>query len=157
VFFVLLKVATPDQNVWVGRAFFNWTAVFNLFVPSVFWAFMTDVFTREQAKRLFGLISAAGTLGAMTGAGLTAFLVRYVPGMCLLFLSVLLLEVAVLAVRRVSRLSERMRVVGSVQSGDQVIGGSALAGVRQALSSPYLLGISGYMLLYAILNTFLYI
>ena len=157
VFFVLLKVATPEQNVWMGRAFFNWTAVFNLFVPSVFWAFMTDLFTPEQAKRLFGPISAAGTLGAMSGAALTAVLVQWVPGMYLLFLSVALLELAVLAVRRLSRLSSALTESGTRQGGEQVIGGSALAGVRQALSSPYLLGISGYMLLYTILSTFLYV
>ena len=74
VFFVLLRAASGVENIWVGRVFYVWTAVFNLFVPSVFWAFMTDIFTRDQAKRLFGIISAAGTLGAMTGSILTATL-----------------------------------------------------------------------------------
>src|SRR5688572_3885544 len=73
-FFFLLQGSSGEENIWVGRVFYVWTAVFNLFVPSVFWAFMSDLFTREQAKRLFGVISAAGTLGAMTGALLTATL-----------------------------------------------------------------------------------
>ena len=50
-------------NVWVGRVFFIWTSVFNLFVVSVFWAFMVDLFTTEQGKRLFGFIAAAATVG----------------------------------------------------------------------------------------------
>jgi len=74
--------------------------VFNLFVPSVFWAFMTDIFTRSQAKRLFGIISAGGTLGALTGSLLTATLAEHIPPVFLLFFSVALLELSVLAVRR---------------------------------------------------------
>ena len=85
VFFVLLRGATGAENIWLGRVFYVWTAVFNLFVPSVFWAFMTDIFTRDQAKRLFGIISAAGTLGAMTGSILTATLAQHIPPIYLLF------------------------------------------------------------------------
>jgi AAA family ATP:ADP antiporter len=58
VFFLLLLTSEGEQNIWVGRIFFIWAAVFNLFVVSVFWAFMTDVFTRSQGLRLFGFISA---------------------------------------------------------------------------------------------------
>ncbi|MBI2839324.1 MAG: hypothetical protein HYX75_13490 [Acidobacteria bacterium] len=50
-----------------GRAFFLWVSVFNLFVVTVFWGFMTDIFNTEQAKRLFGFIAVGGTLGAIVG------------------------------------------------------------------------------------------
>ena len=156
VFFVLLRAATGAENIWLGRVFYVWTAVFNLFVPSVFWAFMTDIFTRDQAKRLFGIISAAGTLGAMTGSMLTATLAQTIPPIYLLLVSAALIELSVLAVRRLSRHSERLRQVRAAGSQEQIIGGSVLAGIRNALSSPYLVGISGYMLMYTILSTVLY-
>ena len=60
IFLVLFRAATGDANVWVGRAFFIWTSVFNLFVVSVFWSFMVDVFTSEQGKRLFAFIARGG-------------------------------------------------------------------------------------------------
>jgi ATP:ADP antiporter, AAA family len=156
VFFLLLHGSAGSENIWVGRAFYVWTSVFNLFVPSVFWAFMTDVFTREQAKRLFGVISAAGTLGALTGAGLTATLVAFVPPVWILFVSIAFLEVVVLAVRSLSRLSESLRMARGKDSHERPIGGTTLAGIKHALSSPYLLGIGVYMLMYTVLNTFLY-
>jgi AAA family ATP:ADP antiporter len=156
VFFVLLRAAEGVENIWLGRVFYVWTAVFNLFVPSVFWAFMTDIFTREQAKRLFGIISAAGTLGAMSGSILTATLAQLVPPVYLLIASAALLELAVLAVRRLSRLSERLRAAGATPPQEQIIGGSIVAGIRNAVRSPYLLGISGYMLMFTILSTVLY-
>src|SRR5687768_15614450 len=61
LFLVLFHLADPAQNVWVGRAFFIWLSVFNLFVVSVFWATMVDVFDSEQGKRLFGLLAAGAT------------------------------------------------------------------------------------------------
>ena len=156
VFFFVLRGATGAENIWLGRVFYVWTAVFNLFVPSVFWAFMTDIFTRDQAKRLFGIISAAGTLGAMTGSILTATLAAHIPPIFLLFFSAALIELAVLAVRRLSTLTESLRQVRAVTSNEQIIGGSVVAGIRNALKSPYLLGISFYMLMFTILSTVLY-
>src|SRR3977135_2286742 len=57
-----------------AQAFFIWVSVFNLFVVSVFWSFMADLFRNEQARRLFGFISAGGSLGALAGPPLTATL-----------------------------------------------------------------------------------
>ena len=68
-------LASGSANIWVGRAFFIWTSVFNLFVVSVFWGFMVDVFNNDQGKRLFGFIAAAATLGGLVGSSLTASLV----------------------------------------------------------------------------------
>src|SRR5207237_5383422 len=87
IFFVLLLTISKGQQVWVGRAFFVWTSVFNLFVLSVFWAFMVDVFSTDQGKRLFGFISVGGTLGAIVGAAITAGLVQRVGSLTLLLIS----------------------------------------------------------------------
>lgn len=156
VFFFLLRASSGAENIWLGRVFYVWTAVFNLFVPSVFWAFMTDIFTRDQAKRLFGIISAAGTLGAMTGSILTATLAEHIPPVYLLFFSAALIELSVVAVRRLAKLTERLREIRAAASNEQIIGGSVVAGIRNALRSPYLIGISFYMLMFTILSTVLY-
>ena len=66
VFFLLFQGADETQSVWIGRVFFIWTSVFNLFVVSVFWSFMTDVFRPAQGKRLFGMVAVGGTIGALT-------------------------------------------------------------------------------------------
>lgn len=156
LFCVLLKASTPEQNIWVGRVFFIWTSVFNLFVVSVFWALMVDLFNAEQGKRLFGVISAGATLGSILGSGLTATLARHVGSSYLLLGSVVLLEVAVFSVRRLSRLSEPLRRRPSGRGEEAPIGGKVLAGLTHAFRSPYLLNLSIYMLLYAITSTFLY-
>src|SRR5882724_9207414 len=92
IFFVLLLTISKDHQLWIGRVFFVWTSVFNLFVVSVFWAFMVDVFSTDQGKRLFGFISVGGTLGAIVGAAITASLVQKVGTLTLLLISAGLLE-----------------------------------------------------------------
>jgi AAA family ATP:ADP antiporter len=156
VFVLLLKVSTAEQSIWVGRAFFIWTSIFNLFVVSVFWALMVDVFTSEQGKRLFGFIAAGATLGGIVGSSLTASLASYVESTHLLLASAALLEVAVFGVRHLSRVSEALRLRPTAHAEEAPIGGAVLSGLTHAVKSPYLLHISLYMLLFAITSTLLY-
>jgi AAA family ATP:ADP antiporter len=159
IFMVLMRVSSAEANIWVGRAFFIWTSVFNLFVVSVFWAFMVDLFNNEQGKRLFGFIAAAATVGGILGATVTATTVKSIGAPALLLVSIALLELGVFASRRLGRLAPAMRTVaatGGSTGSEEPIGGSVMAGVTNALRSPYLLNICLYMFLYTILSTFLY-
>jgi len=66
-----------------GRVFFVWLSVFNLFVVSVFWSFMSDVFDTGQATRLYGTIAAGGSCGAIAGPLLArAWRAPSAPGAC---------------------------------------------------------------------------
>ncbi|MEJ2644573.1 MAG: MFS transporter [Gammaproteobacteria bacterium] len=129
------------------------------FVVSVFWSFMTDLFTNAQARRLFGLIAAGGSFGAIVGPGLTAVLAERIGPANLLPISVALLFVAVLCVHALVYVDRR----GSVDGGglsevghDAPIQGSVFGGAVRVLRSPYLLGIGAFTVLYTVLSTFLY-
>jgi AAA family ATP:ADP antiporter len=155
VFLVLLLTISKGNQVWVGRAFFIWTSVFNLFVISVFWAFMVDVFSTDQGKRLFGFISVGGTLGAIVGAAITATLVRKVGTINLLLICAVLLELSAQCVRFFPRTLDRSAVRKEAKV-EAPVGGRIWAGIVHNIRSPYLLGISSYMLLYALTSTLLY-
>lgn len=156
IFILLLQFASAEQSIWVGRIFFIWASVFNLFVVSVFWALMVDIFDSEQGKRLFGFIAAGATLGGIVGSSITAMFATKVPAAALLLGSALLLELAVFGVRRLARISDALRQRSAAPGDELPIGGSALAGLTQAVRSPYLLNVSVYLLLFAITSTFLY-
>jgi len=160
LFALALAVASPGQTVWVGRVFFVWISVYNLFVVSVFWQLNVDLFSPEQGKRLFGFVAVGATLGAMAGAAITGSLARHVPPMPLLIGAALLLEVAVFAVGRLAGLSPVLHYLPPTGPGEKLaerpVGGSVVAGIGHALGSPYLLNVSGFLLLYAITSTFLY-
>jgi AAA family ATP:ADP antiporter len=159
IFFVLLTAVSKENQIWVGRSFYIWTSVFNLFVVSVFWAFMADVFSTDQGKRLFGFLSVGGTLGGIVGAAVTVTLVQRIGPIYLLLISAVLLELSAQCVRlfptafKGSRASVRKE---SKAAEEAPIGGGIWSGIIHDLRSPYLLGICAYMLLYAITSTFLY-
>jgi AAA family ATP:ADP antiporter len=156
VFAALFQVADGAQAVWVGRIFFIWVSAFNLFVISMFWQLNVDVFSPEQGKRLFGLIAAGATLGAIVGSGTTAALARHVPPMVLLLGAAALLEVAAFSAGRLSRLSATLDRRPVAQAAEAPIGGGVLAGITHVVRSPYLLNVGVFLLLFSITSTFLY-
>jgi ATP:ADP antiporter, AAA family len=156
LFALALYVASPEQTIWVGRIFFIWTSIFNLFVVSIFWQMIVDIFTSEQGKRLFGFIAAGATLGAIAGSLFTVSTVEHLAQGFLMVGAALMLEVAVFCVRRLSRLSAVLASRPQIEAPQQPIGGTLLGGIRDALSSSYLLNVSLFLLLYAVTSTFLY-
>jgi AAA family ATP:ADP antiporter len=156
LFAALLYWSDSGQTIWVGRIFFIWVSVFNLFVVSVFWQMNVDLFSPEQGKRLFAVIAAGATIGAIVGSSLTASLARYVSPIFLLLGAAILLEVAVFSVGRLSRLSPTLHRQPVAGSEEAPIGGSVFAGITHAFRSRYLLNVSLFLLLFAITSTFLY-
>src|SRR3989304_595397 len=98
VFFILLTSGVT--HAYAARTFYIWVSVFNLFVVSVFWSFMADIFTNDQAKRLFAFIAAGGTTGALAGPLLTTTLVGILGPINLLLFSAVLLGCEVLCIQR---------------------------------------------------------
>jgi len=161
LFFVLFK--SNITHAHVARVFFIWVSVFNLFVVSVFWSFMADIFRSTQAKRLFGFIAAGGTAGALTGPALTAALAVPLGPTNLLLISAGLLGGAVFCVKRLIVWREnsisRAAAAGdssATEAEDQAMGGGILAAFHLVLKSPYLIGICLLMLMFTTLATFLY-
>lgn len=139
-------------GAWVARAFFVWLSVFNMFVVSVFWSFMADIFNPSQARRLFGVIAAGGSTGAIIGPAVTAFVAPRYGTYSVLPLAALTLLGSVVAIHRLRPWATRRE---GLDAG-RPIGGTVLAGARLALTSPYLLGICGLIVLYTFLSTLIY-
>lgn len=160
-FFALLTWGPSAQQVWFGRAFFIWTSIFNMFVVSIFWSVMADVFAPGQSKRLFGFIGAGGTIGGIAGAALTSWLVGTLGAANLLLVSAGLLEVAALSARalfvqpRTATAAEDGRAAAA-QGPELAIGGTVWEGMRRAFADPYLLNVTLNMLFFTVLTTFLY-
>jgi AAA family ATP:ADP antiporter len=169
VFWGLALTLSGGAEIWLGRVFYVWLSVFNMFVVSVFWAFLADGFAAGQSKRLFGLIAAGGSLGAITGSAVTAELVDVIGRVHLFLFAVVLLELAVQCINRLHHEFERMRA--SDQGTDVAMVtrereaeraswkgpfGGAFNGIGLTLKSPYLLAISGFLFFYSLCSTFLY-
>jgi AAA family ATP:ADP antiporter len=141
--------ATSD---WVEYGFYVWLSVFNLFVVSIFWSFMADIFHPGQAQRLFGSIMAGGSLGAISGPLLTANWVGEVGSGGIMTLSIICLLVATSFAILLGRF-ERNR---HQDQPSKIIGGSIWEGAVHVFKSKYLLLICLLMLSHNLTSTFLY-
>ncbi len=152
-FFVVLKLGVERELV--GRVFFVWVSVYNLFVVSVFWSFMADLFETEQGRRLFGFIAAGGTVGMLVGPFLVKHLAQPLGATHLMLFTVVLLEGSA---RSVQALSRRAAIVQhrATATTEAPVGGGIFSGLRLLFSSPLLLALALQMLLYAATSTFLY-
>lgn len=154
LFAVLIKLAPTIRAV--PYAFFIWVSVFNLFVVSVFWSFMADIFSNQQAKRLFAVIAAGGSAGAIIGPLLTAFFAQRLGIGNLLLVSSGFLTIATICVITLGRIAVNTESRDSNKDRAPAMGGGAWEGLQNVLKSPYLLGICIYIFLFTTLSTFLY-
>ena len=163
IFFAATKVAfgaallaAPD-NIWAGRAFYIWLSVYNLFVISIAWSLMADIFRPGQAKRLFAQIAAGASLGGLVGPLLSGGLVAAVGHAGLLFISAALLLASLASVAFLLRWRTVHDPDGSAEDDpSRAIGGGMWAGLTLIARSPYLLSISLFVLLLTSVSTFLY-
>ncbi|MCH7636758.1 MAG: MFS transporter [Proteobacteria bacterium] len=144
--------------VWLGRAFFVWISVFNLFVVSVFWSFMADIYTRDQGRRLFGIISAGGSVGALVGPFATRFLVVPIGFQNLLPISAALLLFSVFCITQLRAwvVTEHPDDTATTVDSNKALGGSALGGIRQLIASKYLRSIAVISVIASLMGTALY-
>lgn len=146
------------EPILIGRIFYVWVSVFNLFVVSVFWSLCADMSRPDQGRRLFAPIAAGGTAGTLAGSLLSRELAHDVHSAGFLIISLALLEAAVWTSRALDRAARAMPAPPDAPAPPAAapIGGNPLAGFT-ALRSPYLAGIAVYVLLTACLATFVYL
>ena len=151
---------SAEESVWLARSFYVWISVYNLFVVSVAWSLMADVFDSEQAKRLFAFIAAGASVGGLVGPALSALLVSTLGQSGLILLAAVLLAVALSLKQVLMRWREQGGAgrVGAVraESPRLPVPGNPFSGLMRVLSSPYLFGIAGFVILLATASTFLY-
>ena len=156
-FYFLFESITEDRFVAAG--FYVWVSVFNMIITSVFWSFMADLFSRTQAKRVYGLVAAGGSVGAVAGPALTAGLVKIVGTNTLLLISAVGFLITIGTVLLLVREKERLRIAGFDAQRtrlDHTLTAHSFKGFDLVARSPYLLGIAGFVLLMTWVSTILY-
>jgi AAA family ATP:ADP antiporter len=158
-----------EDNLRVGMFFYVWISVLNLLLVSIFWSFLLEFFDGGQSRRLFGVIAAGGTLGALVGPALAGLLVTRIGNAGVLYLGACGFLVAIVCQRVLIGLWRTRRSAapgdtldasatgaGRLQPIDQGLGGNPFAGIFIVLKSRYLLGIASFVVLLSLVNTVLY-
>lgn len=147
VFYFLFDASS---STIIPALFFVWLSVFNLFAISIFWSFSSDIFTTEQAKRLYGPIAAGGSIGAIIGPILTTLLVNNIGIQNLLLISALLLSISALFATKLMKYGNQVEINSKKMNSD------IWSGAKSLFQTHKLRQLSLFILLYTTISTFLY-
>lgn len=148
-----IALRANEGSIAIGQFFYVFISILSLFLTSVFWAFLLELFDSGQAKRLFGVIAAGGTAGALAGPGITYLTVSTLGNSGVLFVGSAMFVVAVVCQQALLRI---WKARSTSHHEDRPIGGNPFAGFLLVLRSPYLLAIALFVVLLASASTFLY-
>ncbi|HEX3755594.1 MAG TPA: MFS transporter [Rhizomicrobium sp.] len=148
-----------ENNRWIAAAFYVWLSTFNLLTISVFWSVMADIFSKTQAKRLFGFIAAGGSIGAWVAPAFVTFFVDAVGTNNLLLISAGGFVITALLVRLVEGAKQKLKIAdpdAQQTSLSHRLGGNPFDGFTLLFKSPYLLMIALFLLLMTWISTVIY-
>lgn len=158
--FVLFYFGTTviENTQLVDKAFYVWVSVFSLFPLSVFWSFMADIYSKEQSKRLFGVITTGASVGAMIGPSIPLLFSNLGTYNLMLLAAVILLLTlpVIIYLRHLDFTPEQINSQSAPKGSLQALGGNPLAGFKLFLTNPYLLGIGLFLFLYTGIGSFIY-
>ena len=155
-YFSLWTGVTAD---WVDKAFYIWVSVFALFHVSVFWSFMAETFNQNQAARLFSVIAAGASLGAIIGPLLSAALVQVLKPQSMMLVCATMIAIPLPISAKLYALRDTALENNNLSpvNPESTIGGNPLHGFAEFVTNPYLLGIGMFIILYTGIGSFVYL
>ena len=155
--FNFLSFILIDQD-FINKIFYVWLSVFSLFHVSVFWSFISNIFSKEQAPRLFGFIASGASIGAILGPSIPILFANQVGTMNLLIIAgiILLIPVPLISWLKKIKFSELQNHNIDIDVHKNTIRKDFLSGFSSLIKNPYLISISLFILFYVVMNTFVY-
>ena len=157
IIFYALGSVFEDRTL-IDKSFYVWVSVFSLFHISVFWTFMSELFSKEQSGRLFGIIAVGASVGGLIGPSITAFFSVSLGADNLMLIAsmMLLIPIPIIFYLQSLKSKELNNEVLDIPDSNQSIGGNPLAGFKMFFSNPYLLSIGLFIFLYTGISSFVY-
>jgi AAA family ATP:ADP antiporter len=153
---LLLGTEAETFNPALGKFFYVFISVLNLFLVSMFWSFLLELFDRGQTKRLFGVIAAGGSAGALAGPAVSDLTASAIGPNGILFLGATMFVIAIVCQRVLLKIWSDRQIATTGAKDDKPIGGTWVAGIKLIARSPYLLGIALFIVGISTVSTLLY-
>ncbi|MDA7818931.1 MFS transporter [Gammaproteobacteria bacterium] len=157
IIFYALGSVFEDRTV-IDKSFYVWVSVFSLFHISVFWTFMSELFSKEQSGRLFGIIAVGASVGGLIGPSITAFFSVSLgtDNLMLIASMMLFIPIPIIFYLQSLKAKELNNQALDIPISNQSIGGNPFAGFKMFFSNPYLLSIGVFIFLYTGISSFVY-
>ena len=156
VFYVL--ASTSGDRTLIDKSFYVWVSVFSLFHISVFWSFMSDLFNKEQAGRLFSIIAVGASVGGLIGPTIPSFFSESLgtDNLMLIASVMLLIPIPIIFYLQSLKSSDLRNEDFYLKKPNATIGGNPFSGFKMFFANPYLLAIGLFIFLYTGVSSFVY-
>ncbi|MFT7655993.1 MAG: NTP/NDP exchange transporter [Pseudomonadales bacterium] len=156
VFYVL--ASTSGDRTLIDKSFYVWVSVFSLFHISVFWSFMSDLFNKEQAGRLFSIIAVGASVGGLIGPTIPSFFSESLgtDNLMLIASVMLLIPIPIIFYLQSLKSSDLRNEDLYLRKPNATIGGNPFSGFKMFFANPYLLAIGLFIFLYTGVSSFVY-
>jgi AAA family ATP:ADP antiporter len=156
VFYVL--ASTSGDRTLIDKSFYVWVSVFSLFHISVFWSFMSDLFNKEQAGRLFSIIAVGASVGGLIGPTIPSFFSESLgtDNLMLIASVLLLIPIPIIFYLQSLKSSDLGNEDLHLRKSNVAIGGNPFSGFKMFFANPYLLAIGLFIFLYTGISSFVY-
>jgi len=156
VFYVL--ASTSGDRTLIDKSFYVWVSVFSLFHISVFWSFMSDLFNKEQAGRLFSIIAVGASVGGLIGPTIPSFFSESLgtDNLMLIASVMLLIPIPIIFYLQSLKSSDLRNEDSYLRKPNATIGGNPFSGFKMFFANPYLLAIGLFIFLYTGVSSFVY-
>ena len=156
VFYVL--ASTSGDRTLIDKSFYVWVSVFSLFHISVFWSFMSDLFNKEQAGRLFSVIAVGASVGGLIGPFIPSFFSASLgtDNLMLIASVMLLIPIPIIFYLQSLKSSDLGNEDLQLRKSNVAIGGNPFSGFKMFFANPYLLAIGLFIFLYTGISSFVY-
>ena len=153
-----VAAASSDDRTLIDKSFYVWVSVFSLFHISVFWSFMSDLFNKEQAGRLFSIIAVGASVGGLIGPSIPSFFSDSLgtDNLMLIASLMLLAPIPIIFYLQSLKATDLHNLEAGSNPKPAAIGGNPFAGFKMFFSNPYLLGIGLFIFLYTGISSFVY-
>lgn len=153
-----LAISVVSDRTFADKTFYLWLSIFSLFHLSVFWSYMSDTFNKEQAKRLFAIIAAGSSAGALLGPAMPTLFAGVLGTDTLMLIAAVMMVIPIPLIFYLARLKITELHNEDVQADLSAakIGGNPFAGFKLFIMNPYLLAIGVFIFLYTMINSFVY-
>ena len=156
VFYAL--ASTSGDRTLIDKSFYVWVSVFSLFHISVFWSFMSDLFNKEQAGRLFSVIAVGASVGGLIGPFIPSFFSASLgtDNLMLIASVMLLIPIPIIFYLQSLKSSDLGNEDLHLRKSNVAIGGNPFSGFKMFFANPYLLAIGLFIFLYTGISSFVY-
>jgi len=147
-----------EAPIVLDKSFYLWVSLFSLFHVSVFWSLMADLYNKEQSKRLFGFIAVGASAGAIVGPIVATIAAQTIGSESLMLVAsfIMLIPLPIVFYLQYLKRTALHNEQVNVDLAPIKIGGNPLAGFRNFVTDPYLIGIAAFILLYTAISSFAY-